>query len=142
MEFSVIVPVLSVQITVVLPKVSTILLLLMIIPSRMSFHAPSAIKVVNATGISSGNTDIANVSPLSKLATKLPLSIKLYIHTNKKMSIPTMAIAFTNFWICTCNGEISSLIFFIDSPIFPTRVSLPISVTSNTARPETVTVPL
>ncbi|OQB58492.1 MAG: hypothetical protein BWX95_02730 [Bacteroidetes bacterium ADurb.Bin141] len=66
-EFSVIVPVLSVQITVVLPKVSTILLRLMITPCFISFQEPNAIKVVNATGISSGKMDIASVNPANKL---------------------------------------------------------------------------
>ena len=70
MVFSVMVPVLSEQITVVLPNVSTIELRFIIIPCCISFQEPSAMNVVKATGISSGSIDIASVNPLSKLASK------------------------------------------------------------------------
>src|SRR5690625_7638337 len=59
MVFSVMVPVLSVQITEVLPRVSMMLLRLTMMFFFMSFHAPKAVKVVKATGISSGSTDMA-----------------------------------------------------------------------------------
>ena len=62
------VPVLSVQITVALPKVSTVLVCLTIIPIRSNRQAPSAIKVVKATGISSGIILIARVNAFSKLS--------------------------------------------------------------------------
>src|SRR5690606_40574670 len=62
------VPVLSAQITVVLPNVSTTALRLIMIPSRISFQAPNAINVVKATGISSGKIDIAKVKPTKRLS--------------------------------------------------------------------------
>ena len=93
------VPVLSAQITVVLPNVSTTLLRLMIIPSRISFQAPNAIKVVKATGISSGKMDIAKVSPTNKLSIISLDCQKLYAQTNKKTTMPMIAIHLTNFVI-------------------------------------------
>ena len=72
MVFSVSVPVLSVQITVAPPKASTIRIFFTIIPSLIIRHEPMAIKVVNATGISSGRIDIANVNPCNKLDKKFP----------------------------------------------------------------------
>ena len=66
--FSVIVPVLSVQITVALPNVSTVLVCLVIMPIFIKRQAPNAMNVVNATGISSGITLIAIVSAFSKLS--------------------------------------------------------------------------
>ena len=60
------VPVLSVQITVALPKVSTVRIFLTIIPSFIKRHEPNAIKVVKATGISSGSIDMVSVSTFNK----------------------------------------------------------------------------
>ena len=62
------VPVLSVQITVALPKVSTVLVCLVMMPIFIKRQAPKAIKVVNATGISSGITLIAKVNAFNKLS--------------------------------------------------------------------------
>ena len=66
--FSVIVPVLSVQITVALPRVSTVFVCLTMIPIFIKRQAPRAIKVVKATGISSGIILIAKVKAFSKLS--------------------------------------------------------------------------
>ncbi|MNE34806.1 hypothetical protein D3C80_1285420 [compost metagenome] len=66
--FSVIVPVLSVQITVAPPKVSTVLICLTITPIFIRRQAPNAMKVVKATGISSGMILIASVNAFSKLS--------------------------------------------------------------------------
>ena len=68
--FSVRVPVLSVQITVALPSVSTVLVCFTITPICIRRHAPSAINVASATGISSGKILIAKVSALSKLSSR------------------------------------------------------------------------
>ena len=67
MLFSVIVPVLSVQITVALPNVSTVFICFTTIPIFINRHAPKAMKVVKATGISSGKILIANVSDCNRL---------------------------------------------------------------------------
>ncbi len=69
--FSVIVPVLSVQIMVALPKVSTVFICFTTIPICIKRQAPNAINVVKATGISSGKILIASVSALSKLSNTL-----------------------------------------------------------------------
>ena len=66
--FSVIVPVLSVQITVALPKVSTVFICFTTMPIFINRHAPIAIKAVKAIGISSGKILIAKVKALSKLS--------------------------------------------------------------------------
>ena len=66
--FSVIVPVLSVQMTVALPRVSTVFICLTTIPIFIRRQAPRAMKVVKATGISSGRMLMARVSALSKLS--------------------------------------------------------------------------
>ena len=71
-RFSVIVPVLSVQITVALPRVSTVLVCLVIMPIFINRQAPNAINVVNATGISSGITLIAKVNAFNKLSKTNP----------------------------------------------------------------------
>ena len=68
--FSVIVPVLSVQITVALPNVSTVFICFTTIPIFISRQAPIARKVVNAIGISSGKILIAKVRALSRLSSK------------------------------------------------------------------------
>ena len=59
-----------------------------------------------------------------------------------KTMIPAIAISFTNFVICACSGDVSSLILRIDSPILPMRVAVPICSTIKMASPETVLVPL
>ena len=69
--FSVMVPVLSTQIMVALPSVSTVFICFTTMPIFINLHAPKAINVVKATGISSGNTLIASVNAFSKLSNKL-----------------------------------------------------------------------
>ena len=69
--FSVIVPVLSVQIMVALPSVSTVFICLTMIPIFIKRQEPKAINVVNATGISSGIMLIASVNAFSKLSSQL-----------------------------------------------------------------------
>ena len=56
---------------VLLYVVSTVFICFTIIPFFMSRHAPNAIKVVNATGISSGKMLMASVSAFNKLSSKL-----------------------------------------------------------------------
>ena len=68
--FSVMVPVLSVQITVALPNVSTVFICFTTMPIFISRQAPSAINVVNATGISSGKMLMARVSDCNRLFSK------------------------------------------------------------------------
>ena len=66
--FSVMVPVLSTQITVALPRVSTVFICLTMMPIFISRQAPSAINVVKATGISSGRMLMARASALRRLS--------------------------------------------------------------------------
>ena len=73
MRFSVMVPVLSVQITVAEPSVSTVVERFTMTPCLAKRHAPSATNVAKATGISSGRMDMASVSPVSKLSNNEPL---------------------------------------------------------------------
>ena len=63
MRFSVNVPVLSTHRTVVLPNVSIAGIRRVSTRLREMRHAPSARKIVNMTGISSGRTDMAMVIP-------------------------------------------------------------------------------
>lgn len=62
------VPVLSVHNTVAEPSASTVWVCLTITPCCINRQAPKAINEANATGISSGRTDMAMVNPLSKLS--------------------------------------------------------------------------
>ena len=73
MRFSVMVPVLSVQITVAAPKVSTVVARFAMMPCRAKRQAPNARKVVKATGISSGRMDMARVRPERRLPEKEPV---------------------------------------------------------------------
>ncbi len=100
MRFSVMVPVLSVQITVAAPKVSTVVARFAMTPCRANRHAPNARKVVKATGISSGRMDMAKVRPESRLAEKEPVRKKATTHTSTKKTTPTMAMSRTNRLIC------------------------------------------
>ncbi|MNR27527.1 hypothetical protein D3C85_1448030 [compost metagenome] len=70
--FSVIVPVLSVQITVALPSASTVFICFTTTPIFINRHAPSAINVLKATGISSGKILIAIVNAFIRLSITLP----------------------------------------------------------------------
>ena len=69
--FSVIVPVLSVQITFALPKVSTVFVCFTMIPIFIKRQEPKAMNVVNATGISSGIMLMAKVSAFNRLSKTL-----------------------------------------------------------------------
>ncbi len=55
--------------------------------------------VVNATGISSGRTDMASVSALRRLSTKSPDEAKLIPHTMMKTIAPPIAIFLTKLFI-------------------------------------------
>ena len=84
MRFSVIVPVLSRQIIDALPRVSTVDVFFMTTPNFISRHAPNAINVVKATGISSGRMLIARVSAFKRLARRSWDSKKLIDQQSRK----------------------------------------------------------
>ena len=134
-------PVLSAQITVTLPSVSS--------ESRRRTRAffftirftPIAKQTVTTAGSPSGTAETARLTAIKRISTNVRSCIQPIPTTTKHRPSTTIPIIFPSFFIRSCNGVSGILVSETNLAIFPISVSVPIAVTMYSAEPAATSVP-